>query len=125
MHGGDGKQTIRETPAGLLDGLEVTGLGQALARFERQDADGRSPRTMAACAALRTETLAALGAAACQQAAPALGRHASAEPVRAVTVQIAGVECAFHGGDSKKGAKTITWGFAKGGKGTRTPPTCQ
>ena len=71
---------------------------QSLARLERQFADRNEVRRDA----LRTETLAALGAATSQHGASALGGHARAETVSADSVQVTGVESTFHGATVSK-----------------------
>jgi len=45
---------------------------------------------------LRRQLLAALGAPACQDGAPALGRHASAKAVPVLADEAAGLEGSFH-----------------------------
>jgi hypothetical protein len=67
---------------------------QALARLEGKFTDRpRVPRLE-----LRTESLAAHGATPGKQAAAALGGHAGTKTMGARAVQIAGIECTFHGG---------------------------
>jgi hypothetical protein len=97
---------------------------QALPRLEPQFTD-RS-RTFGR-GALRTESLAALGAPPSKQPPAALRGHAGAEAVGAGAMQITRIECTFHSTGVGKafGQENRFEAFSKGGKGTERAGMCQ
>jgi hypothetical protein len=93
---GQNRQTeigIAQSPTTLTHDAKFSRLVQALAGLEALAVI----LTMIQGTTLGAEPLAALGASPAQQATAALGGHAGAKTMGAGAMQIAGIECAFHG----------------------------